>query len=403
MDGNHGLKRLAWRLLPLDREAKAEVRRDWRATAEPASDEVCLKEAVGWLCRAQDGTPDAGVARAYKAAKHRGFGPFGWQASYPETTGYIIPTFFALCDHYRTQEFRLRALRMADWEIEIQMASGSVMGSVVTAPPSPAVFNTGQVILGWIEAYRQSGEPRYLAAASKAGDYLISVQESDGAWRKGNSNFALRDSTVYNTRVAWALISLGEVSGKRGYRDSGLRNIAYALAKQNDQGWFADNCLSDPQQPLLHTIIYAIRGILESGLLLGREDFIECARKPLERLLAVISPEGRMPGRLTAAWQPAVDWDCLTGNCQAAGAWLRLYSVTKDERWRQAARRVVDFVKRTQNVEHTNPGIRGGIKGSFPFDGGYGPFELLNWAVKFYCDALMMLNNETVLRNGIRG
>ena len=32
-------------------------------------------------------------------------------------------------------------------------------------------------------------------------------------------------------------------------------------------------------------------------------------------------------------------------------------------------------------------GIRGGVKGSHPVDGGYGPFEYLNWAAKFSIDA----------------
>lgn len=33
------------------------------------------------------------------------------------------------------------------------------------------------------------------------------------------------------------------------------------------------------------------------------------------------------------------------------------------------------------------PEQRGGVKGPFPFDGGYGAFEFLNWAVKFTIDA----------------
>jgi hypothetical protein len=44
----------------------------------------------------------------------------------------------------------------------------------------------------------------------------------------------------------------------------------------------------------------------------------------------------------------------------------------------------------TQNGETRNPGLRGGIKGSFPFDGDYGRFEVLNWATKFFVDALLL-------------
>jgi len=36
------------------------------------------------------------------------------------------------------------------------------------------------------------------------------------------------------------------------------------------------------------------------------------------------------------------------------------------------------------------PGLRGGVKGSFPVDGSYGAYQYLNWATKFLADSLMM-------------
>jgi hypothetical protein len=33
------------------------------------------------------------------------------------------------------------------------------------------------------------------------------------------------------------------------------------------------------------------------------------------------------------------------------------------------------------------PEQRGGIKGSFPVDGGYGTYQFLNWACKFFIDS----------------
>ena len=34
--------------------------------------------------------------------------------------------------------------------------------------------------------------------------------------------------------------------------------------------------------------------------------------------------------------------------------------------------------------------IAGGVKGSFPVSGGYGPYEYLNWAAKFFVDANLL-------------
>ena len=51
--------------------------------------------------------------------------------------------------------------------------------------------------------------------------------------------------------------------------------------------------------------------------------------------------------------------------------------------------RVLAFVKRTQNRTSDDPGLRGGIKGAAPMSGDYGRHEILNWATKYFADALM--------------
>jgi hypothetical protein len=39
----------------------------------------------------------------------------------------------------------------------------------------------------------------------------------------------------------------------------------------------------------------------------------------------------------------------------------------------------------------------------FLFDGRYGQYEMLNWAVTFFCDALMMINDKALAKRGIKG
>ena len=58
-------------------------------------DDIHLKKTVGWLIRAHDQGKDAGVSRGYATSPLSDTGYKGWQPSYPETTGYLIPTFFA--------------------------------------------------------------------------------------------------------------------------------------------------------------------------------------------------------------------------------------------------------------------------------------------------------------------
>src|SRR5579872_1226267 len=83
-----------------------------------------MQEAVEWLLRAQDANPDGGFSRAYGLTWNPHFKSRGWQPSYPETTGYIIPTLYHLARTLHRPELALRADRAALWEIDIQLPSG---------------------------------------------------------------------------------------------------------------------------------------------------------------------------------------------------------------------------------------------------------------------------------------
>lgn len=398
------MRKVVWRFYHDNAEAIKENSKDRNINDLKAFGDVKhLLATITWLVHAQDQNHDGGVSRAYRAAIIPPSYKKGWQPSYPETTGYIIPTFFAASTYFNESSYAKRALQMADWEIDVQLPSGAVMGSVVTASPSPAVFNTGQVILGWLAAFKNTGDEKYLEAALRAADYLVSVQEPNGSWVKGNSRYASDRATTYNTRVAWALIELGLETNEDKYTNAGKKNIEYGLTKQNNNGWFADNCLNAPESPLLHTIVYATRGVLESGILLKEDRYVNAALKTLDALLGCQLPDGGIPGRLASDWSSKANWDCLTGDAQAAVAWLRAYAITGNGQYEIVARSSIEFVKRSQNLEHSNPGIRGGVKGSFPFDGPYGKYALLNWAAKFFCDALMMVSDEELAKRGIRG
>jgi len=351
-----------------------------------------LQAAIDWLCRAQDASADGGVARSYSLAYHPFFGRQGWIPSYPETTGYIIPTVFDYAAESGRKELFERAVRMADWECDVQMPTGAVQGGTINDSPTPAIFNTGQVIFGWLRAYRETRAERYLASAVKAGTFLVSAQDADGAWRKSLSRYASEKMAhyTYNTRTAWALLELGIETGDSVFRDAATRNIEFALGEQLLNGWFKNNCLGDPTRPLLHTIVYAIRGILESGIALKNAAYVAAARRAADALLAKQRADGRLAGRFDEHWEPAAGYSCLTGNAQLAIVWGRLHQVTGDARYLNAMSKANRFLRSVQWLGTGNPGLDGGISGSYPLHGQYGRFEVLSWAVKFFADSLML-------------
>lgn len=395
--------------LPLPRLARAMQARLHTVRAHPVLNPVALEEslqersgypvdpdhrphlvaALEWLVRAQDVAGGGGIARGYSLAWNPHFRSRGWQPAYPETTGYIIPTLYALAKHLEKPELAARAEHAARWELEIQLASGAVRGGVIGDKPSPAVFNTGQVLLGWLAAFGETGAGIFAGGARRAACYLLATLDQDGLWRRGNSRFADARSTLYNARVAWALAEAGLRLGAPEFRAAAAKSLRAVARRQADDGWFPDCCLDDPRRPLLHTLAYTIRGLLEGGRVLEDDHLIGAAERSAERIALAVAPDGRLAGRFAAAWHPAADWSCLTGQAQMANIWLRLFAITRDRKWLEPVDPVLRFLKSTQNRTSEDPGVRGGIKGSYPVGGEYGSYQILNWATKFFIDALL--------------
>jgi hypothetical protein len=353
--------------------------KDLMPRGEVRADEFHSRAAMAWLCRAQDSTPDRGVSHSYLIGK-------GWMPSYPETTGYIIPTFTNSSRLLGDQELMRRALEMAEWELGMQLENGAIPGLV---SGEPVVFDTGQVLFGWISAYSATKDRRFMDAAVRAGDWLTGTLDESGTWNSyGNPG---TDSIhTYNVRVAWALLALAKAGGEHRHADAAARFIAWALGQEEGSGWFRRNCLNDNGRPLLHTIAYTSQGLLECGLLLGDARCIEAARRTSVKLKERVGADGRMPGRFDKSWNPTAAWCCLTGMAQTAIVWQRLDRLDGTKHYEEEVERVVSFLKGTQDLSSSDDGVRGGIKGSFPVNGGYGTYRLLNWAAKFFIDALLL-------------
>jgi len=352
-------------------------------------DVVHLKAAIDWLVRAQDATPDGGIARGYSLVWHPEFETQGWQPNYPETTGYIVPTLYAASDLLRRPVLAARAELAARWEVDVQLASGAVRGGTMAAAPSPAIFNTGQVLFGWLAALARTGSTEFADAAHRAACFLMSQQEHDGTWRRGNSRFADSTATLYNARTAWALAEAGARLGKRAYLDAAEKALVAVAREQRQNGWLPQCCLNDPDRPLLHTLAYAIQGFVEGGRVLGNADLVWAGQRAARAIARLVNPDGFLPGRFASDWSGAASWSCLTGNAQMVNVWLRLHELTGGPAWLEPVPRVLEYIKATQNRETSDLGLRGGIKGAHPVTGAYGRLEVLSWATKFFADALM--------------
>jgi hypothetical protein len=130
--------------------------------------------------------------------------------------------------------------------------------------------------------------------------------------------------------------------------------------------------------------------LLETGVLLKDRKCIDAVLRTSSELLNFVGPDGKMPGRFDKNWNPTVSWACLTGMAQISIVWRCLFLLTKESKFEKASSKVNSYLKSTQYISEVNPGMRGGIKGSHPINGGYGKYRILNWATKFFIDSLML-------------
>lgn len=353
--------------------------------------EVHLKGAVSWLCRAQDARDDkedrGGVSAGWSFED-------GWLPGYPETTGYIIETFLAAADVLEQRDLEERARSMLDWELSIQLPDGAFPGHFGEAGSRPVIFNTGQIMHGLIAGHTALGRGECLDAAVRAGHWLRQHQDGDGCWRKYEHNGVPH---VYNTRATWALLSTGLIADDISLVDAARRHLDWALDQQTESGWYGTNAFEPSRSPFTHTIAYAIRGFLESAVLLEEERYLESALKAGRAMADVQRSDGWLAGTYRDGWRADAGYCCLTGLAQMCINWLRLSQITGEEGLRQHARTGLDYLKARQKLDDPDDAVRGGIAGSFPIWGDYSRFEYPNWAAKFFADALMMDMSDRVV------
>lgn len=344
-----------------------------------------LQAASRWIERAQDASGDGGICGRYYLRR-------GWSSSYPETTGYLIPTLLRLADELGEPRYRDRAGRAVDFLLSVQLESGAFPAlEIAENRTGPSIFNSAQIVCGLRAWHAATGDERAMKAMRQACDWIVGEQDQDGAWRKhlyGNITY------TYMAHAACWIAEAGEYLRYRPYLDSARRHLEWVLTHRDaETGWFND-CGFDAEEHLrrqapTHTIAYTIWGVLLISRILAHQEGMSAARAAALSVARRLELSGCLPGILDHRWRPKASHACLTGNAQMALIWLELHRLENDPPLLSAACKAIDLVKRAQPMRASDGNVRGGIAGSDPVWGSYIPLALPNWAAKFFVDALI--------------
>src|SRR5258708_21269950 len=175
----------------------------YAAATIPTAD--ALRSVVDWIFHAQ--RPDGGIAAYYSFLT-------GYSESYPEVTGYIIPTLYDFGRLTGDLVARHAAYLATDWLLSLQMPSGAFPGGLHASHSGPdnnaqpSVFNTGQILQGLVrasaETKTETRKAEILKRAVAAGDWLAAIQQADGSWT-GPAAYQGTAHTYYSVG-SWALL-----------------------------------------------------------------------------------------------------------------------------------------------------------------------------------------------------
>src|SRR5699024_595040 len=143
----------------------------------------------------------------------------------------------------------------------------------------------------WLE----TREGRFREAACRAAEWLLAAQDEDGAWRRFGSPFTTHHLNSYNTRTAYGLARVGAVFDTPRFADAARANVEWAVSAARPNTWLDNNDLQDNERPLTHTIAYSIRGILEVGVLLQEQQYIDFAIRMARAVAAAQRKNGALP------------------------------------------------------------------------------------------------------------
>ena len=292
--------------------------------------------------------------------------------------------------------WRVSERMQATGSVPCAFAAGCLAFKTRTAPfqiprygSEGIVFDTGQDLFGLVRAAEETGEAAFREGALRAANWLVAIADEKGIWTR---NEHLGTPHVYNTRTAWALLRMNQITYDSERERVARANLDWALSEQQPSGFFDECAFVRGEAPFTHTIAYATRGLLESGVLLNDSRYIDSAQRCADAALKMVKADGFLPGQISIDGKPAATYCCLTGNCQFSIAWAKLFDRTGNEDYRRTAIRAMDFVMSHQDIKTSNLDVRGAIKGSYPIWGTYAPLSFPNWPAKFFVDAMLLRN-----------
>jgi uncharacterized protein YyaL (SSP411 family) len=247
--------------------------------------------------------------------------------------------------------------------------------------PAPKLRRSAQAIGDWLLERMQQG----------SGAFLSMYDAEKNELRHMDGNF-YDDNGALHAKHAIGLLKLGRITGDTRYTGAAKRVCDWVLGLQDNEGAF--RATEQLRQVVSHPHCYATEGLLFANHALGTEErYLKAARRAGKWLLSVQNHDGsvniayerswwRMGRRITEKFFPRRVTDATA---QAIRIWLILYYLDGDHRFLDACHAAGNFLIRMQCTSSPDLNAIGG----FYFWPGH-PI-MFTWSTMFAANALHAL------------
>lgn len=341
-----------------------------------------LHSSIKWLQKSIDNKTGGSRAHIYLWGS--------WAAPYPETTGYIIPTFLDYYSRYNSDpKIETSAIKMGEWLLGLQYKEGSFPAGQIKGlranSYNPSVFNTAQILDGLTSLYVYNNDQKWIESALNGAIWLADNVDINGIWNIGNYREGFNPS--YYSQVVWPMLKVWEITKENKIKNASEKVLDRIVKRINEFGVIEDWGFDKGSNAFTHTIAYTIRGFQESAFILNEfEKYFNPLKISLEKFIRKAElTNGEISGLYDSKLSKAGSFVCLTGNSQLALCLMKYYEIENDLRILNAAFKLIDYVIASQHKFL----FQGAIPGSKPIYGKYMFLRFPNWASKYHAESIM--------------
>ena len=212
---------------------------------------------------------------------------------YPEITGYFISTMRFLYEHEKNEKFVKLAKASSNWLIQLYEKHGGIIQGISRqgVPQKLAYsFDTGICSKGLLDCFAITKEEKFLEYAKKLNQWILNESIENNGFVKPTKNLQTNefeeDTNVWYKRSGCLHIKLTipllqqyMITKNESLLETATKIADSIPAYQNDDGSIFLH--TDSKIINLHTMCYALEGLIHTYMITRNEDYISRCKKAI--------------------------------------------------------------------------------------------------------------------------